>query len=99
MHWPAFHAERVLPSLQRAPAIVRRWVPFVAVVAANCVNIPVMRQRELIDGIVVTDREGKDLAKSKVSMQGSGCTLAMGIQSFRWLPEQVFLSSCSPGYY
>ena len=37
-----------------------------AVAAANCINIPVMRQRELIDGIIVTDREGRDLAKSKV---------------------------------
>lgn len=53
--------------LQRAPPIVRRWVPFVAVAAANCINIPVMRQRELIDGVMVTDREGNNLAKSKVS--------------------------------
>lgn len=44
-------------------------MPFVAVVAANCVNIPVMRQRELIDGIMVTDQEGNDLVKSKVSGQ------------------------------
>ena len=45
---------------------MRRWVPFVAVAAANCINIPVMRQRELIDGIIVTDKDGNDLAKSKV---------------------------------
>ena len=30
-----------------------------------------MRQRELLDGIIVTDEEGNDLAKSKVT--GSGC--------------------------
>ena len=53
-------------SWQKAPPIMRRWVPCVAVIAANCINIPVMRQRELIDGIVVTDKEGNGLAKSKV---------------------------------
>lgn len=40
-----------------------------AVAAANCINIPIMRQRELIGGIMVTDEEGNNLAKSKVSQQ------------------------------
>lgn len=54
--------------VKRAPAIVSRWVPWVAVAAANCINIPVMRQRELIDGIMVTDKEGNNLGiKSKVA--------------------------------
>ena len=60
----------VFVAVQRAPPIIRRWVPFVAVAAANCINIPVMRQRELIEGIIVTDKEGNDLAKSKVSPSG-----------------------------
>ena len=30
---------------QRAPPLVARYVPFVAVAAANCVNIPLSRQR------------------------------------------------------
>ena len=34
--------------------------------AANCINIPVMRQRELIDGVVVTDEDGNELVKSRV---------------------------------
>lgn len=31
--------------LQRLPPIVSRFVPFAAVAAANCINIPFMRQR------------------------------------------------------
>lgn len=34
-----------LPPLQRLPPIVSRFVPFAAVAAANCINIPFMRQR------------------------------------------------------
>lgn len=33
------------PSFQRLPPIVSRFVPFAAVAAANCINIPFMRQR------------------------------------------------------
>lgn len=34
-----------VPTLQRLPPIVSRFVPFAAVAAANCINIPFMRQR------------------------------------------------------
>ena len=47
--------------------MVGRWVPFLAVATANCINIPMMRQRELLDGVTVTDKEGKPLGQSKVS--------------------------------
>lgn len=30
---------------QTAPPLLARWVPFIAVAAANCVNIPLTRQR------------------------------------------------------
>ncbi|KAJ7325149.1 hypothetical protein JRQ81_018169 [Phrynocephalus forsythii] len=52
-------------SLQRAPSLLARWVPFAAVAAANCVNIPLMRQQELINGITVTDENGNTLGKSR----------------------------------
>ncbi|XP_075791684.1 sideroflexin-2 isoform X2 [Pelodiscus sinensis] len=52
---------------KRAPPLVARWVPFAAVAAANCVNIPMMRQQELIHGIVVTDERDCELGRSRVA--------------------------------
>ncbi|XP_029101723.1 sideroflexin-3 isoform X6 [Monodon monoceros] len=46
------------------PPLVGRLVPFAAVAAANCINIPVMRQRELQVGIPVTDEQGQRLGHS-----------------------------------
>ncbi|XP_051507234.1 sideroflexin-1-like [Myxocyprinus asiaticus] len=51
------------------PAIIGRFVPFAAVAAANCINIPFMRQRELKNGIPVTDAEGKRLGESTKAAQ------------------------------
>ncbi|XP_016401019.1 sideroflexin-1-like [Sinocyclocheilus rhinocerous] len=51
------------------PAIMGRFVPFAAVAAANCINIPFMRQRELKCGIPVTDAEGKRLGESSKAAQ------------------------------
>uniref|UniRef100_A0AAV1V247 Sidoreflexin n=1 Tax=Peronospora matthiolae TaxID=2874970 RepID=A0AAV1V247_9STRA len=45
--------------------IVGRLVPLVAVAAANCVNIPLMRQRELLGGIEVETADGEKVGKSK----------------------------------
>lgn len=47
--------------------IVGRLVPLVAVAAANCVNIPLMRQRELLNGIDVETAAGEKIGKSKVA--------------------------------
>ncbi len=48
-----------------------RMIPFVAIAAANCINIPLVRQRELKNGIAVYDREGNCYGQSQVSA-GSG---------------------------
>ncbi|XP_020932177.1 sideroflexin-1 isoform X3 [Sus scrofa] len=44
--------------------LIGRFVPFAAVAAANCINIPLMRQRELRAGIPVTDENGNRLGES-----------------------------------
>lgn len=52
---------------KRATPLMQRFVPFVAVAAANCVNIPLMRQSELTDGIAVFSEDGNRLTESKVA--------------------------------
>ncbi|XP_015722558.1 sideroflexin-3 isoform X1 [Coturnix japonica] len=51
------------------PAIIGRYVPFAAVAAANCINIPLMRQRELKVGIPITDENGNRLGESTAAAQ------------------------------
>jgi tricarboxylate carrier len=49
----------------KLPSLIGRFVPFAAVAAANCINIPLMRQKELAEGITVTTRDGEVLGTSK----------------------------------
>ncbi|EFA12262.2 sideroflexin-2 [Tribolium castaneum] len=50
---------------KRASPFVQRYVPFAAVAAANCVNIPLMRQNELLYGIDCSDENGNIVAQSR----------------------------------
>ncbi|KAL8562992.1 hypothetical protein ACOMHN_004684 [Nucella lapillus] len=49
----------------RGNPLVQRWVPFVAVAASNAVNIPLMRQSELIDGVTVCDESDRPVTQSR----------------------------------
>ncbi|KAM7389641.1 hypothetical protein PAMP_023604 [Pampus punctatissimus] len=49
--------------------LIGRFVPFAAVAAANCINIPLMRQRELKHGIPVTDENDNRLGESTKAAQ------------------------------
>ncbi|CAH1782793.1 unnamed protein product [Owenia fusiformis] len=48
----------------KAPPIVGRFVPFTAVAAANCINIPCMRNSEMVNGIPVYNAEGERVGES-----------------------------------
>lgn len=47
--------------------LLQRYVPFAAVAAANCINIPLMRQQELINGVEVVDEKGNIIGNSRVA--------------------------------
>jgi len=53
------------------PPLAGRYVPFAAVAAANCVNIPLMRQRELLSGVPVFDENGNKLGDSKIAARNA----------------------------
>lgn len=51
----------------KASPFFQRYVPFAAVAAANCVNIPLMRQTEILNGVDCTDENGNVVGQSKLA--------------------------------
>ncbi|KAG1677680.1 Sideroflexin-2 [Nymphon striatum] len=51
----------------RGGSLLQRFVPFAAVAAANCVNVPLMRQSEISNGIAVMTKDGEKVTHSKVA--------------------------------
>jgi hypothetical protein len=58
---------------KRAPPFFLRYVPFIAVAAANIVNIPLMRQNELKSGIDVEDKDGRVSIKNSFRIYNNKC--------------------------
>ncbi|XP_030383439.1 sideroflexin-2 isoform X2 [Scaptodrosophila lebanonensis] len=52
---------------RKASPLFQRFVPFAAVAAANCVNIPLMRQNEIIQGIEVKNSDGEIVGHSRLA--------------------------------
>jgi len=54
------------------PSIVGRIVPFVACCAANCINIPMMRRQELVNGVPLQTADGQKTGEmsTKAAVKG-----------------------------
>ncbi|KRT80200.1 hypothetical protein AMK59_8391, partial [Oryctes borbonicus] len=65
----ALGLNKVVQVYKNLPPIVGRFVPFAAVAAANCVNIPLMRSQELKDGTPIYDEDNNKLGLSKRAAQ------------------------------
>ncbi|XP_015911841.1 sideroflexin-1-like [Parasteatoda tepidariorum] len=53
--------------VKSSPPLIRRFVPFCAVAAANCINVPMMRIKELQEGIPVVDENGIRIGNSQTA--------------------------------
>uniref|UniRef100_A0A6M2DF04 Sidoreflexin n=1 Tax=Xenopsylla cheopis TaxID=163159 RepID=A0A6M2DF04_XENCH len=53
--------------VKRFPPVVGRFVPFVAVAASNCINVPMMRLQELRNGVPLQDEYGKGHGSSRIA--------------------------------
>lgn len=58
-------------GVKNSPPLVQRLVPFAAVAAANCVNLPIMRNKELREGISIFDENGNVVGKSQTAARNA----------------------------
>ena len=69
--------------------LASKFVPFFAVCAGNVVNVPLMRQQDILTGITVNDAEGRTLGESRLL----GCMCLMQVVASRIavaIPIMVF---------
>lgn len=57
--------------VQSMPPLIGRFVPFAAVAAANCINIPCMRSQEIMNGIPIFDEAGNRLGTSTAAAKSA----------------------------
>ncbi|KJH51919.1 tricarboxylate carrier [Dictyocaulus viviparus] len=62
----ALGANHILAKMKNTPKLVAALVPFIAVAAANAINIPMMRSNEFKVGIAIEDGNGKILGSSTI---------------------------------
>ncbi|KAL3268825.1 hypothetical protein HHI36_007919 [Cryptolaemus montrouzieri] len=76
-------------ALKRAPPVVGRMVPFFAVFAANCINIPLMRAQELKCGTAIYDSNNNKIGYSKAAAQ-KGISQVIISRVFMAIPGMLF---------
>jgi len=72
--------------VKNMPPLVGRFVPFAAVAAANCVNIPMMRISELQNGASLSDSQGRAMGSSQKAAKEGISTVIV---------SRIFM--CAPG--
>mmetsp|Transcript_77481 Transcript_77481/g.209030 ORF Transcript_77481/g.209030 Transcript_77481/m.209030 type:complete len:244 (+) Transcript_77481:59-790(+) len=61
----------IASSPKLSAGMIGRFIPLVSVAGANLVNIPLMRQTELKEGITVSTDKGVEIGKSKTAAQSA----------------------------
>ena len=83
--------------------LIQRFVPFAAVAAANCVNIPLMRQQEILEGMTLTDEHGetaclsKSCAKEGIAKVFTSSVLKKTIKQLQVVASRI--SMAAPGMF
>merc|ERR1712156_1342444 len=62
--------------VKNMPPLAGRIVPFVAVAAANCINIPMMRKSELENGVPLQTLDGEVTGESSAKAAQKGIGMA-----------------------
>lgn len=75
------------PTLSKG--VVGRFVPLIAVAMGNCINIPLMRQTELKNGITVSTKDGKEIGESKAAAVGAVAQV---------IPSRILMALPSMGF-